>query len=264
MTTTATKTKTLDKVLEQIKKLMAFDTDENRSSEEEINTAMKLARKLMAKYDLDEQDVIGHQTEDEMLAGIINQDAYSRKGKLEKEDIELASAVAEVFDVRCLLHRRYVEARLGSNMRHKRNRGGFRQFVTFYGFQRDVAVAVEVYKQLVMTVRVMARMHYGPKWSAQHYSYRSGFAARIDERGREMKKEVMEETNTTAIVLRKTATIDAWIDQNLNLGTARNSKRRNRDWNAYDRGSEDGGRVSLGGSGLDNKGSGNTARKQLS
>ena len=228
-----------EQVLKKIRKLLELANPDKQSADTlgEVEAAMKAARRLMDKYDIEENDI--RLDEPEAAAGsVVEQEAQQRKGRVEVFDRDLACAVAELCEIGV-----YV-----ATSRH-------RQRLIFYGFPRDVEVAKALHKQLRMTARTMARLVLQrTSWSREHTDYCLGFANAVYLRAARAKADVREETNneqTTALALLKASSIEQYAKENLSLEKIR-SRRHLRDLNdeAYQAGQRDGNNVSLSTNGI--------------
>lgn len=210
-------------IIERIQKLLRHAAGEGHHSEQEVESAMRLARKLMEKHNIEEAEVYAHRPEDVRVEGAI---AYEVNYSLNYQDRILATVCEVLFDVRGLIH----------------GRGTIR----FYGVPRDVAVACATYRELQTTMRALARLRYGSRWYKPHRDYCVGFVGRLHERAKEIVRSSKTEAGTTAIVLVKNTIVDKWMAEHFASARAAKSQYRVQHGGAYDAGKRDAESVQLG------------------
>lgn len=231
------------KILERVKKLFTLANNDGAFSGEAA-AAMKMARKLMDQYNIDEQQVLltdaGQRTfRDE----IVEADTFRRAGSIEAFDASLAWVCVYICDVQFYLIHRW----------GKSNRGkvGKQQWLVFYGHKKDVAIAQALYKELNISMRVLARHHYGDNIKAVK-SFLHGFVHTLIQRAEEEKKVTQAGGSPAgAIVLRKESILEDWFHEKFPQTKAiKRRKNVDVDWHAWCRGSEASKQVSLRTDGL--------------
>lgn len=212
-----------DKILETIKKLLAHANDGGVQSEAEIEAYMGKARKLMDEYDVEDHEVLKREPE---KAEVGRENVYDRQGTLPYHAEILGNVPAILFDCRAI-----------------KQRVDGRTVMSYVGLKRDVAVAIAMYHELLTSMKTVARVRYPWKWSRVHVSYCLGFAQRLVDRAKTMRTQ-------PAIVLCKSAIVQAWIDENLCMRESRERRTSISDPSAFTRGMLDADGVSLGVNGL--------------
>lgn len=217
-------------IVDRIKKLLKHAADERvghtEHAEHEVNVALKLARRLMEKYNLEEADL----KPDEAARRVVSGTAHS--GRSMDAILKQMAAVPEVVcGVKALLFK------------------GRTEELKYFGQPRDVAVAVALYHELVATMRAMARFRVGRGWNKRHQDYGAGFVARLLARAREAREESVVEAGTTAIVVLKDQLVSSHVAALYAPKPGRTNFRVG-DGEAYRRGSADAETVSLGTGGL--------------
>ncbi len=196
----------LDKVLDRIKKILSLS--ENNPSEEEAVTAAKMARTLLAKYDLSISDVKGRKDEPE--EAIVTKAANYNK-RVKTWEGYLANTMSEYVPVRSVI--------LACKIPGKSNR---RKNIQFIGHEADVRVAVEMYRYLRSTIKKMSRNRFTEKRLRKSYSM--GAVHRLGERFKELKQQDVEgwEGKFELVVADKLAKIDDFLsDWTLKEGRSR-------------------------------------------
>lgn len=222
-----------ERVMNQIRKLLAYKGQDHATGQEEIENALNTARRLMDKWNIEEAEALNTGSMDEPGNAMGQHDAYFRK-KLNPWMCTLAWTPCHICDVRF-----YVD-----------DQGPRGQFIMFYGLVRDVAVAVDLYKELLATTRLMCKIRYGEARPKEYQSYCKGFTDILFSRSLEMKKASVVESNTTAIVLRKDSLIDDWKSKNLNSLSPIKRRSQKVLTDAYSEGANDGANVVLNSDGI--------------
>lgn len=199
-----------DRVLDQIRKLINYAKD-GSASEGEVENALGHARRLMAKFNIDEQDILlqksGRQS---AYDSIVEISAFSRAGSLDVHDKDMAPVCDYLFETKHFWQRR-----------HDPTSGKLREHMVFYGLPADVKVAVEFYQDLLTIKRAMAHASLGQGWSRRHTDYALGFSHRLVQRAREIREEEKQNQASTSvqnqIILAKDALLIQYTDTHLRL-----------------------------------------------
>jgi hypothetical protein len=239
----------LQKIVDRIRACLALGDSEKNSSPEEVETALRMAKLLMAKYSLSMDDI----AQDSSGNGITVEGMAERSGA-PKWEYSLCRVCNELFDTRS-----YIQ------VGDKR----YRKKLMFVGYPADVAISVEVYKLLILELRNM-----GNKWIAENLSeentqkmnltrkhkYLYGIVITLIRRAKEMATKSQEDVHTeysgmacgltrdeekqmAGLVLRKKKEVDEWMETNLELTPARRTDNSKRNVDAYASGLVDGKKV---------------------
>lgn len=224
-----------ERIVERIKKLLAHANDNGeRMSEAEVESYVRMAQKLMREHEVEEDEVLRREPHRHQAAyeSIVQVDAYFRDSTMPAYAEHLMLVCEVVCGVKSLKRRQWTATPRG---------GAWRKTLVFYGLPRDCEVAVALYRELLTSMRVMARVRFGQKHGAMHRSYCSGFVARLDEKARDLRSEPV---TGTAIVLVKDGLLRRYGEA---LGLKAAPKNRQQiDDAAYWRGHADAADVSLG------------------
>lgn len=197
-------------IIERIKKMLNLAADAG-AAPGEIENAMKLARKLMTEYGVQQSDLV-----DAPQVSVIEGVSATRAGWAKWEQLIL-HATCKICDV-AIIYRRSITG----------------QSVVFIGLPHDVAVAQELFPALLATIRISARTQFGTGWQLQHRSFADGFAAGLLHQARQGQAEAQ------AIVLRKDIKIKEYLDT-LNLSKKKAvTVRKQCDQAAYSKGYQQG------------------------
>ena len=225
-----------ERILNRIRKLV--NLAEGTTFDGELEAAMLQARQLLDKYNLEWEDVLNSKSpEANQTLEVVEEGVNKRVGKVERYDSRLAVIIAEFCDCRVYLkHTNDISSRTGKwrTIEH----------IIIFGLRRDVAIAKVLFKELFMTMRLMSRLHYGPKYGSEHRNYSEGFVAGLASKANRSKETSQAEAGTCAIVLQKGAIVNAHAAK---LGLEKTKARRSRshDWNAFGRGASDGRKQNL-------------------
>jgi len=223
-----------DKILERIRKLMRLAQDDG-ASEGEVENALRMARDLMDKAGIAEDQVVLEDDAAETVE-VIQQDARSA-GVITPWQQNLAWVSCYICDVRFVI-RTVPEWRDG--------RRKTRKSIVFIGLPRDVAIACELYEELLVTIRTMARWRYGNGFGTMHRSYAEGFVSALIDKARRMQDASKQQASQAgAIILAKDAIIERYMSENMHVRSTK-SRRSTVDSRAYLRGSTDGQNVDIG------------------
>lgn len=260
------------RILEQVRKIMTHAAQENGAGQEEIENALNIARRLMAKHNISEDELLvatTHHQATTRAPEVIEVEAFSRAGSLDRHDIRMAH-IDVLFDCQHFTEKyqkdmpkeEWEAARdkwVGNGCKGRYpSRWEDRQKVVFYGLPQDVNVVVLLYQELLTIKRAMARARYGskPGWSAKHTAYAVGFSEGLAQRARQLKQQEKADASspekaqanglsiyTTAIVLAKDILLTQHATK-LGLVTSK-SKSVLYDSEAYSKGHADSQNVAL-------------------
>lgn len=150
-----------EKMIDKIKKMLAL-AENNPSMEEGLSAALQ-AQKLMAKYNIHEEDVTLEEIKDEICSVFTQQKHNSHLLSWRKT---LASIVAKNFRCKCYLSG---------------------QDVVFRGYKKDAEIALEVYLSLYTIGNQLASKAYAEQkerigtGKGAYTSYVTGFLTGVDE-----------------------------------------------------------------------------------
>jgi len=198
-------------IISKIRKLIRLAN--GTSFEAEAETAIAHARALMDRHNIEEAEVLISEDEDEKQTAskkfyddVTQDDVHGVGGGLQRYEMSLAHTPCKVCDVKS-----YLSWRLGTSKRG--NRITRRQFVTFVGPKRDVAVAKALYIELLVGLRRNATQLYGPNWGKRHTSYAHGFCYSLYQKACEIVRKSQRDNQTTDIVLAKEVILDKWLEE---------------------------------------------------
>ena len=231
-----------ENIVNRIRKILAKVKHEGGATETpeaEIEASLKMARKLMDKFNIAEAEIdTSNDKRDAFYESIKSEEIYSRAGTIDVFDLRLAYVLDNLLDIGHYTSRAYRE-------------GKQRQVLHFYGPPKPVAIGRALYMELLATMRAMVRLKYGKGWSRDHDHYCAGFAERLVQRSMEFKKESQTEAGTTAIVLCKERLLNQWAN-NFGLVPSRARGLRNVNGSVYADGYSDADSVSLDTRGISN------------
>lgn len=213
-----------EKILRQIEKLLQYN--EGNASENELLNAMRIAKRLAAKYGLDLAEMEAEKQGKEL--GQEKYDVQERDGlvktKFKEYENTLVAAVAELFDCKVYYTSCYIE------------RKGYKRKVIFIGTSQDIAMAIKVYSILFrqMKRRALEVIGKGRRGdSTRRRSYLEGFAWRLYERAKE--KPTMDtksaSTKYALVVVNKKSQVQKYMDD-LGAKWDAEAERRYKAWEA--------------------------------
>jgi len=243
-----TNTKDIDKIVAKIQKMLALAN--NNPCEEEALTAMKMARTMLAKYNLSMAEVEGLDVDDDSTNVV--QDTINGKNSYKRWEIMLAAVLEEFVPIRILQRSCY-----SGNRRVKR--------IVFVGDKVDVVVAQQMFEYLRKTVQKMASkastaakkeqvseelsiFGFQPTFNKSRYkkSYCVGAVDRLRSRFIELKKKDEDniEQAYALVVQSKSEKVDQFIEEEMNVRQARRS-RSSIDHSAYSQGHREAAGIGL-------------------
>lgn len=227
-------------LVEKVLKLFSLGDASRNPNEAEVNAAITRARELMTEHAISDADLLAYGTAKAKKVAILVKDevAYTlKRGSFAAYD----TGIARTVDAICDTHNYVVDSHTPSGKFISRR---------FFGAEADVAVAVALFNRLMDTMKNMAKVQYGTRWSTPHSSYCLGLAVRLMNRARELyaKTETMLETTGhtgTALMLRdKRAVVDEHAKK-LGLKTTK-PRSQKVDAGAWDRGTQAADSIDLG------------------
>lgn len=217
-----------DKIIDKVKKLLAVADPKSNTFEAEMENAMRLAKNLMAKYQIEMYEVEAAGGAREVMYEFESKDAYA--GSMAGWELYLAPTVDNLCCTKSF-----------------RRRQGSRSTIVFCGAKSDCAVAKEMYSILNNVIRERARNYSNP--SVNHTAYRSyaeGVVHSLHERSlEEIDLDNNEDHNKYAlIVVNKKTKVEQWMEDTFHTKQSRARSRRV-DHQAYFKGREEGNYISL-------------------
>ncbi len=210
-----------DDILKKITKLLAAADINRGGTAEEVDTAMRLANKLMAEHNITMAEAT--KTEAKVTVTIGPVKAPRHLWTWEKR---LAHVFNELCDVRYYLRKT-----------------GTTEVIVFVGMAEDIAVAASMYDIFRKQIHINGRK-YGNH--ADHRSYGEGYVSACYQRAVELKAKRHPATESQALIFvgKKKTAVDAYFD-NLDL-TTRQQRTRASLTGAYYDGVRDGNAADLG------------------
>lgn len=125
-----------NRIIDRIKKCLALGDVDKNPSEEEADTAVKMAQKLMSDYNVTMADIAFS----EENFGKIREEGISINYNVGQWETQLSGVVNNLFNTKCVRSRRFDGCSL-----------------IFYGFDDDVALSIEVYKMLKLEIIALSK-----------------------------------------------------------------------------------------------------------
>ena len=200
-----------EKILSRLESLMKR-TRENGASEAEVEAAMRVARKLMDENNIEMEELLEKQKRTLNTTDVVDHEVRSHCKKERHEDA-LMWAVCYATDTRWYYTQKWVlDEKKGKHVK---------QFVRhIVGLEQDVTAARVLFLELLLTMRTMARVKLGTKWTQQHFWYCNGFAEALCTKCRDMQDASKKEAETrtasnpgTGIILVKNEIIQAKLEE---------------------------------------------------
>jgi hypothetical protein len=180
----------LEEIKIRIRKMLNLAGDAG-AAQGEIDNALRFARKLMETHNLSEEDCKAGRAEERLLdlerAEMGKAEVFMGGYKTSDWELRAASfACAFVGGVKYyytegIIYRKngVVEVstrgnRMGQPMKKTR--------VTFYGIAEDVAIATEIYNELIVTIAAMAKLKWGGVFRGPGVNYCNGFMGGLWEK----------------------------------------------------------------------------------
>lgn len=220
----------MDKIIKRIRKLLAVGNKSKNPYEGEVNTALDLAKKLMAKNNLSLSEVEIAESSDEDV-----QRVYSKEEKQMRfwEKLLASKVVAPIFEVEAFLHKT-----------------GYRKnSICFVGYKKDPKIAAEIYAYLVTYIKRLGKTTEGTR--KKRTSYYEGLIERLIERAKEEvylnNLEKSQQVCSRALVVVKKERINRYTAENMNIKSGRFAYRSRKDFygDSYQRGKQAANNIDL-------------------
>lgn len=217
-----------NEILSKIKACLNLASSKANTTESEMATALGMAKRLMARYNLSEAEVIAHDptaaeasVDEVTLVTRLNPHAYEQ---------HLSMVCKDLFSVEPLL--------FGTTVNGKP-----RRVIKFYGLPTDIAVASAAYTLLRDEINKMA-LDCGFE-GTQRDQWRVGVVHRLRMRAKDMATGLSkeEENQCRGLMVVKNQMIKAHIDKS--VGKVRAAKTRTSVNDAYRAGMQDGNKINL-------------------
>ena len=210
-----------NKVISKIEKLLRR-TRENGASEAEVETALKLANKLMEEHNIEMADVYASGQKSMNTSDIIEEVARESWNVVPFEKM-LVCAVAKFCEVQALY-------RDCGRWDHEKQKYIQRKATVFIGLATDVFAARCLLAELRLIIRASATRTLG-KWKQSHWQYCTGFADalywNVCDIVEAREKERAKHTNTTALTIQKSTLVKTYMDaEHSNIKTSKIGKRK--------------------------------------
>lgn len=213
-------------IIDRIRKCLLKGDSTRNNSQAEVEVALAMAHKLMTEHNIAMTDVQFNSSAGTMKEGITEQYSTVKLGST-----RWRLYLAAVTDILC-------------NTKHYQTRkvidGKIQKVLVFIGTKQDIELAIELFTDLVKAVKHIRRGQ-----SENVAAFSSGVATCLYHRAKEMKKEQVYPTNTTAMIVVKDKDIQIYMAKIPGL-VHTNSKARRVNGSAYDAGYSAGKNVALG------------------
>lgn len=215
-----------DKIVARIKACLELSKDGTHQAESD--TAMRMAKKLMAKHDLSMSDIDLFDSPDNTIEELMIDETTIK----DRWDWTLVCTVMTLCNVRAIRTKDRKDRRWFAN-------------VSFVGYKQDVLLAKEIYVMLRVTAISMAA-GYSAKHKKRH-SYLLGLTDNIHERAQEeIPLPPEQKIKYGALVIAKEKNISIWINKSSHIkGSHRTTKNNDIDPWAYAAGQNAGKNVAL-------------------
>jgi hypothetical protein len=213
------------KIIDRIAKLLSLADASKNDALHETELALARAHKMMEEHNIKlgevAQNSAGANGTTRPGYTISQADCYAWPELREYQHL-LMHVIGKITTTRPIITKRWTE---------RKYRGVvtpiLKEFVTFVGDETDVAVACAMFPQLIKTIHSAVRIEIGPGYGRRQRCYCEGFVMALDEKVRYMEQS---DSQCLAMVLAgKQLATQSWIDENLNLGTRKNKKKRSKD-----------------------------------
>lgn len=187
-----------EQILEKLKNLLQRTTA-NGASEAEVETAMKIARKLMDQHQIEQSELLDVAKPGQLE--IVERQSVPA-AKLDVWMRGVASCVAKITNTRWYSREDY--ARKPNGELKTTPKGKFSKVISvwFYGTSTEVDCAIQLYSEYLTVFRTMATIKMGG-WKQECYHYMQGFGAGILSKLNEQAEEEAKkhQNNTTSMIL---------------------------------------------------------------
>jgi hypothetical protein len=185
-----------DKILRQIRAILAKAQEGSGATEAEAESALRFARRLMLNHNVDEADLA--EKDPSAIAADAERVAYGQAlayaggPRLANWESYLARAICELIGTLSFYRSSATQRRTASGTLAFNPKTGMPE-TTFaavlYGPETDCADAVELFQTWSLTIVSLARMLYGGVYQGPGRSYAEGFATALIRMVSEIKKE---------------------------------------------------------------------------
>ena len=171
-------------VKDQIKKILNIANDD-AASEAEVENALAIAARLMAKHHLSEDDLADdplEQAADIQSADRAKAECYTANSRLAQWEVSLASTVAKIVGGigYYKAHAKPRTTASGLTVRDQRGHAVSGSPVVFYGIAEDVATAGRLWHELRQAIIALARLRYGSVFRGDGAAYAEGFVSGLE------------------------------------------------------------------------------------
>lgn len=261
----------IDKARRQIRALLNLGNDDG-ATQAEAENALRFARRLMLRHNLNEGDVVERARDPHEIAadteyGQVH--SFTQLALFSKWENYLSYSIAELVGTvkHYLLSKRERRTSAGTLEFDHKGRPKKSCQVVWYGPREDCDMAAGLFEEWSLTIVSMARLKYGNATQGPGRSYAEGFASTLLQRARDMAREEQKqiadqkagmlnvhESSTALVLLRATDVMtakkqraDAWLRETsgirLRQRSASYSSRHDSD--AYAAGRADGSRANF-------------------
>ncbi len=219
-----------ERILKRVRALNATATNE-ASTEGEIRNALNAMQALMTKHNLTRRDLV--QQDDSLPMGMTKQACAVNGSRVCQWESSLAH---------------YLTAEIFPAVSHYCDRRGHRTLFWFYGPWADVQQAVEVYREMLVTIATAARLKYGGYARGSGASYAEGYVSGLpvaakaeDARGEAASNRALVQHRMLAVRAQATE----WLKKECGITLVSGSRYSGRgefDFRAHHAGTRDGAR----------------------
>ena len=243
----------LENVKSKLKKLFAV-AENDASADGEIANAMSAAMGLMAAYHLTREDIVEDSQGQVDLNNInyVRKTLYSKYSALTGWESQLCTFVRDFVGTVGV----YVTPKVARRNKHGMATGGTVTAINYYGPEKDVQFAIEVFDELVHFISAAATLRYGSALSrGKAAAYAEGFVRGLKDAQEEGQLRLTaNNTDCRALaVVNQSLTVQKaakkWLTETLNVRTYKGSKKRSQaDKNqaGYNQGRNDGKNYTVG------------------
>lgn len=236
-----------EKIINKIRNLMELANDKN---DEESQSALLLAQKLMAKHKVEEKDLQDLKSVQEVLESNL----FDYRSKVPWHELKLAYIISNNFLVQAFTSKKFSHWSTKAKAMHN-------ETIVFVGFPEDVELAESLYN-----LALEAMLHHNWKYIARYYdgiardrkltnnlkkSYLTGFLNGLDDKFEEQRKYLQK---STALVIQTPKEVDAYMQEKygkLKTREIKTSPKDELDVNAFVTGLRDGRSIDFTKSTLD-------------
>lgn len=202
-----------ERIIQKLKNLFQR-TAENGASEAEVETAMKVAHKMMEAHAIEMSELLDSQKRSLGMEDIVEQ-CVRTHCKIDRWEKMMASCVCQMTDTKC-----YMMQESQWDPEKKKDKKVFK--VVYYGETMDVQAAFCLYVELLIVFKTMARHRLGKAWTQAHYHYMEGFGNGMLSKFAEQKREMEQarQSSATGMIRHKSGLIRQYAETKLRLRTS--------------------------------------------